>query len=59
MELTPSEQSQIAIYELQTFIIELCIKPSNTWQGMSFEVFIAFLMNWVRLEPDLWLKSSE
>jgi hypothetical protein len=27
LSLTPSERSQIAIYELQTFIIEQCIKP--------------------------------
>ena len=59
MELTPSEQSQIAIYELQTFIIEQCIKPSEAWRDMTFEVFIHFLLNWIRLEPDLWLKSSE
>ena len=26
---------------------------------MTFEVFLAFMMNWVRLEPDLWLKSSQ
>jgi hypothetical protein len=59
MELSPSEQSQVSIYELQTFIIELCTKPANTWDGMTFEVFMAFIMNWVRLEPHLWLKSSE
>jgi hypothetical protein len=59
LDLSPSERSQIAIYELQTFLIEQCIKPKEIWNGMNFDMFIAFIMNWVRLEPNLWFKSSE
>ena len=59
LELKPNERSQIAIYELQTFIIEQCIKPKEVWESMNFEVFLTFLINWIRLEPDLWIKSSE
>lgn len=59
MEMSPTERSSIAIYELQTFIIEQCIKPREVWDSMNFDVFLAFLLNWVRLEPNLWIKTSE
>jgi hypothetical protein len=26
---------------------------------MSFEMFINFMMSYIRLEPNLWIKSSE
>jgi hypothetical protein len=26
---------------------------------MNFDVFLSFMMNWIRLEPNLWIKSSE
>lgn len=59
LELKPQERSQIAIYELQTFVIEQCIKPKETWNTMTFEVFLQYLINLIRLEPNLWIKTSE
>ena len=59
LELSPSERSAIAIYELQTFIIEQSVKPKEVWDGMNFEVFFNFILAMIRLEPNLWIKSSE
>lgn len=25
----------------------------------TFEMFMTFIMNWIKLEPNLWIKSSE
>ncbi|CDW88250.1 UNKNOWN [Stylonychia lemnae] len=58
-ELNPNERASIAIYELQTFIIELALKPKEDWNNMNFEMFINFIMSYIRLEPNLWIKSSD
>jgi len=26
---------------------------------MNFDMFLSFIMNWIRLEPTLWIKSSD
>ena len=59
LELSPVERAQVAIYELQTFLIEQCIQPKEFWQTTNFDLFLPTLMNWIKLEPNLWIKSSE
>eukprot|EP00347_Sterkiella_histriomuscorum_P011160 403373523 len=58
-ELSPNERASVAIYELQTFLIEQAVKPKEDWNNMNFEMFINFMMSYIRLEPNLWIKSSE
>ena len=59
LELSPSERAAVAIYELQTFIIEQAMAPKEYYEGMNFEMFLSFLMANVRMKANLWIKSSE
>ena len=58
-ELTPNERAAVAIYELQTFIIEQAVRPNEVYDGMNFDYFMNYLMACIRMEPNLWMKSSD
>jgi len=58
MELSELERSSIAIYELQTYLIEVSVYPKDYFQGMRFQNFFNWLVTSVRCEPKLWIKSS-
>lgn len=57
-EFTDVEKASIAIYELQTYLIEVSVYPKDYYQGMRFEVFFNWLMTSIRYDPKLWIKSS-
>jgi hypothetical protein len=58
MELTKLERSSVSIYELQTYLIEVSVYPKDYYEGMKFESFFNWLINSIRCEPKLWIKSS-
>lgn len=59
LELSPNERAAVALYELQTFIIEQSVRPKESLDGMTFDMFMHYIMACVRIEPNLWIKSSE
>lgn len=58
LELSTMERASIAIYELQNFLIEICVYPKDHYDGMKFDQFFNWLVTSIRCEPKLWIKSS-
>ena len=58
LEFTEIERASISIYELQTYLIEVCVYPKDHFQGMRFEVFFNWILTSIRSDPKLWIKSS-
>lgn len=58
MEFSELERASIAIYELQTYLIEVTVYPKDYYEGMRFDHFFNWLVTSIRCEPKLWIKSS-
>lgn len=58
LEFSTMERASIATYELQNFLIEICVYPKDHYEGMKFDQFFNWLVTSIRCEPKLWIKSS-
>ena len=58
LELSELERSSVAIYELQTYLIEVSVYPKDYFENMKFEQLFNWLVTSIRCEPKLWIKSS-
>jgi hypothetical protein len=58
MELSKIERASIAIYELQTYLIEVSVYPKEHFEGLKFDSFFSWIVTSIRCEPKLWIKSS-
>ena len=58
LTFTKLEKASIAIYELQTYLIEVTVYPKEYYDGMRFEAFFNWLVTSIRSEPKLWIKNS-
>ena len=56
--LTETERASIAIYELQTYLVEVSVYPRDYYEGMKFDSFFSWLLQSVKSEPKLWMKHS-
>ena len=52
------EKASVAIYELQTFLIEVAVYPKEYYEGMRFDQFFNWLITTIKSEPKLWFKNS-
>ena len=59
LELDQSESSQIDIYGLQTEILSEAIQGIDYSAEFTFDQYVVYFINAIRMNPSIWIKNSE